>query len=231
MDLEIDLNAVASRLSSPKPADRMVGLVQLRQVPSEIAVPLILKVVEDEHQQVRSFAVFALGLKPTDASLSKLLEIVSTDPDYGVRADAAGALGYLGDVRAFESLVRAFYEDVEWLVQFSAIVALGNLKDGRAYDLLMYALQMQDSLMHQAAIAALGEIADPRCVDRILQFAQSEDWLVRQRLAMALATLPSPKTRSALEYLAKDPNDSVAAAALSSLREVQEQLDLNSPEA
>ncbi|MGQ9837093.1 MAG: HEAT repeat domain-containing protein [Cyanobacteriota bacterium] len=215
------LQQIAQQLKSERPADRMVALAHLREVPDEDAVPLILQVVDDENLQVRSLAVFALGVKQTEASLPKLLEILTQDPDYGIRADAAGALGYLGDPRAFEALVRAFYEDVEWLVRFSAAVALGNLKDPRAFEVLMRALDAPEVLLQQAAIAALGEVGDLRALDRILEFAQSEDWLVRQRLAQALGNLPSAKSVSALNYLSKDPHDSVAAAALDSLRRLQ----------
>ncbi|MGF1576098.1 MAG: HEAT repeat domain-containing protein [Cyanophyceae cyanobacterium] len=224
MSLEINVNVddIAAKLDSPRSADRMVALASLRQVPDTLAVPLILKVINDDNLQVRSMAVFALGVKHSEVSLPKLLEILETADDYGIRADAAGALGYLGDPRAFEALVRAFYEDVEWLVRFSAAVSLGNLRDPRAYDVLTRALRDGDTLMQQATIAALGEIGDPRCLDHILAHAQSEDWLVRQRLAQALGNISTDKSRSALDYLSKDPHDNVAAAALHSLRRLDE---------
>jgi len=76
-------------------------------VPSVEAVPLIKKVLNDEILQIRSMAVFALGIKHTDECYPQFWYACSTDPDYGIRADAAGALGY-GDQRAFEPLVRAF---------------------------------------------------------------------------------------------------------------------------
>lgn len=216
--MAVDLAEVSAKLESDRPADRMLALAQLREVPDADAVPLIMKVIDDKHQQVRSWAVFALGVKKAESSLQVLLDIMETDPDYGVRADAAGALGYLGDIRAFEPLVRAFYEDVEWLVRFSAAVSLGNLGDARAFDVLIEALEAPETLVKQAAIAALGEVGDVRAVEPILNFVQSEDWLVRQRLAQALGNLPGDKSQSALEYLAKDSHDSVAAAALDSLR-------------
>ncbi|MEO0801441.1 MAG: HEAT repeat domain-containing protein [Cyanobacteria bacterium J06642_2] len=217
--MTVDLAEIAAKLESDRPADRMLALARLRDVPDADAVPLILKAIDDKHQQVRSWAVFALGVKKTETSFPVLLRIMESDEDYGVRADAAGALGYLGDVRAFEPLVRAFYEDVEWLVRFSAAVSLGNLGDARAFDVLIEALGAPETLICQAAIAALGEIGDLRAVEPILNFAQDEDWLVRQRLAQALGNLPSDKSRRALEYLAKDPHDNVAAAALHSLRQ------------
>ncbi|OUC12825.1 MAG: phycocyanin alpha phycocyanobilin lyase [Alkalinema sp. CACIAM 70d] len=207
------LEQISRRLESPSVKDRKLALAALREVPPEDAVPLIKKVIHDENQQVRSMAVFSLGLKPTEECLSILVKVLQTEPDYGVRADAAGALGYLEDVRAFEPLVRAFYEDTEWLVRFSAAVALGNLKDPRARDVLVQALSSPEVVLHQAAIAALGEIQAIDAVDEILRFAQAEDWLVRQRLAEALGNLPTEKSLSALKYLAKDSNPSVAEAA------------------
>jgi HEAT repeat protein len=213
-----DLEEISRQLDSENSRDRMLALASLREVPAQDAVPLIKKVLNDDNLQVRSMAVFALGIKATDECYPILLQLLETDPDYGIRADAAGAMGYLGDIRALEPLCRAFYEDTDWLVRFSAAVSLGNLKDPRAYDVLVRALDSDEVVLQQAAIAALGEIGATDAVDSILQFAQSEDWLVRQRLAEALGNLPSPKTVSALNYLAKDHHSHVAEAATISLQ-------------
>jgi len=214
---EAVLAQITSQLESDNSRDRLRGLVALRDVSAEAAVPLILKVINDENLQIRSMAVFALGLKQTDVCLPTLLHILETEEDYGIRADAAGALGYLEDPKAVEPLLRAFYEDTQWLVRFSAVVSLGNIRDLRAYDALLQALDSSETVLHQASIAALGELGDSRCVDHILQFAQSEDWLTRQRLAEALGNLPTEKSRSALQYLVKDEHMQVSAAAALSL--------------
>ncbi|MCZ0900771.1 HEAT repeat domain-containing protein, partial [Microcoleus sp. HI-ES] len=139
----LSLEQIAAKLESENSADRMVALANLRNVPAAEAVPLIKKVLNDESLQVRSMAVFALGVKPTAECYPILVKLLETDPDYGIRADAAGALGYLEDIRAFDALVRAFYEDTEWLVRFSAAVSLGNLKDPRARDVLLKALDSE----------------------------------------------------------------------------------------
>jgi HEAT repeat protein len=117
-----NLEQLSVQLESPNSRDRMVALASLREVSPTEAVPLIKKVLNDTNLQVRSMAVFALGIKQTEECYPILVRLLETDPDYGIRADAAGALGYLGDPRAFESLVRAFYEDTDWLVRFSAAV-------------------------------------------------------------------------------------------------------------
>jgi HEAT repeat protein len=218
----VDLDQIANQLKSENSKDRMLALAYLKNVPAEQAAPLIKQAIHDKNLQIRSMAVFALGLKPDEDAFDILIRLLKSDPDYGIRADAAGALGYLEDPRAFETLVRAFYEDTDWLVRFSAAVALGNLKDPRAHDVLMEALKSDEVVLQQAAISAIGEIGDVDAVEAILNFAQSDDWLVRQRLAEALGNLPSPKTESALRYLEKDPHFQVAEAARISITRLQQ---------
>jgi HEAT repeat protein len=209
---------LSHQLDSPDVKDRKLALAALRDVSAQDAFPLIQKVINDPNQQVRSMAIFMMGLKPTPEAVPILIEILQTASDYGVRADAAGALGYIEDVRAFEPLVEAFETDGDWLVRFSAAVSLGNLKDPRAKPVLLRALQSPEVVIQQAAIAALGEIKAIDAVDAILGFVQSDDWLVRQRLAEALGNLDTEKSASALRYLAKDPHANVAEAATISLQ-------------
>ncbi|MGC9503790.1 HEAT repeat domain-containing protein [Baaleninema sp.] len=214
----VDLNQISTQLESENARDRLLALVSLRNVPPSEAVPLIKKVLNDEHMPLRSMAIFALGIKPTDECYDILIDLLRHDPDYGIRADAAGALGYLEDPRAFEPLVRAFLEETDWLVRFSAAVSLGNLKNPEAYSVLVRALNSQEVVLQQAAIAALGEIGATEAVEDILRFARSEDWLVRQRLADALGHLDHPKSRPALEYLQKDSHPQVSQAATVALQ-------------
>lgn len=215
------LTEIAAKLESPQLSDRMVALASLRDFAPVDVVPLIKKVLNDPILQVRSMAVFALGVKSTEECYPILVQILENDPDYGMRADAAGALGYLGDPRAFEPLSRAFYEDTQWLVRFSAAVSLGNIKDPRAEQLLTKALDSEEVVIQQAAISALGEIKAIASVDSILRFAQSTDWLVRQRLAEALGNLDTEKSRSALKYLAKDAHPQVSEASVISLQRLE----------
>ncbi len=209
----VSLADIATQLDSQNSRDRMIALASLRHVPAPEAVPLIKKVLNDDVLQIRSMAVFALGIKQTEECYPLLVQLLETETDYGLRADAAGALGYLEDPRAFEPLVRAFYEDTHWLVRFSAAVSLGNLKDPRAQTVLLAALDSEEVALQQAAIAALGEIGAVEAVDAILRFAGSSDWLVRQRLAEALGHLPTEKSRSALRFLLRDAHPHVSEAA------------------
>lgn len=212
------LEQIAAKLESGNLAERKLALVSLQKVPAADAAPLIKKVLNDENHQVRSMAIAALGRKPTADTYLVLTNMLLSDPDYGVRASAAGALGYLEDKRAFEPLLQALNDDTEWLVRFSAVVSLGNLKDDRANEALVQTLESQEVVLQQAAISALGEIGALAATDDILRFAQSDDWLTRQRLAEALGNLPSEKSKSALNFLEKDPHPQVSEAARLSLQ-------------
>lgn len=97
----MNLQEAASKIQSPNSRDRLLALASLRNATNEEAAPLILQLIQDDNLQIRSMAVFALGIKPNPQSLPTLVHILQTEPDYGIRADAAGALGYLQDPRAF----------------------------------------------------------------------------------------------------------------------------------
>jgi HEAT repeat protein len=208
-----NLDNLLRQMDSPELKDRKLALSALRPIAPDLALPIIKKGLQDENQQVRSMAIFALGLKPTDETLDILLDLLKNEPDYGVRADAAGAIGYLEDLKAFEPLNQAFYDNTHWLVKFSIVVSLGNLKDPRAKKTLLQALNSEEVVIQQAAIAALGEIGAVDAVEKILTFITATDWLIRQRLAEALGNLDTEKSRSALRYLTKDDNPNVAEAA------------------
>jgi HEAT repeat protein len=208
-----NLDAIAIQLDSVNARDRLQALTLLQSVPAVDAVPLIKKVLYDDHLPVRSLALYILARNPTDECFELLVELLGSDEDYAARAEAAAALGELGDGRAVEPLTQAFFEDPSWLVQFSVAVALGNLRDLRAKTVLRDALNRPEAVLKMAAISALGEIQDIESVDRLLQFVESEDWLIRQRLAEALGNLIVPKTEAALRYLQRDEHPQVAQAA------------------
>ena len=61
-----DLALLSQQLETGDLVERKLALAALRNVPAEQAVPLIKKVLNDQNDQVRSMAIFALGMKPTE---------------------------------------------------------------------------------------------------------------------------------------------------------------------
>ncbi|MDY7016392.1 MAG: HEAT repeat domain-containing protein, partial [Cyanobacteriota bacterium] len=84
---QIALEEIARQLESSDSRDRLLALASLRKFPPADAVPLIEKVLYDEMLPVRSMAIFALGVKPTEKCYPLLTQFLETDPDYGIRAD------------------------------------------------------------------------------------------------------------------------------------------------
>ncbi|MFM6498781.1 MAG: HEAT repeat domain-containing protein, partial [Dolichospermum sp.] len=61
----LSLELISIQLESPNLRDRMIALANLRHVSADDAVPLIKKVLDDDSLQMRSMAIFALGIKKT----------------------------------------------------------------------------------------------------------------------------------------------------------------------
>ena len=223
-DLPPALELLSQQVQSPNLKTRIMAMLELQKasMPAPTAFPLLQRALNDEAEQVRGMAAFALGIKPVSESLALLIQVMETDSDYNVRAMAAGALGYLGDRQALEALSHTFFEDTNWLVQFSAAVALGNLKDPKAIGVLLKALESDQSLLQEAAVMAIGEIGAVDQVEQILTFVSSDDWMMRKRVAEALGNLPSEQSHSALNYLSQDANPQVADAATLALKQLAE---------
>ena len=75
------LEQLTAQLESDNLRDRMVALANLREVPAVDAVPLIKKVLTDKNLQLRSMAVFALGIKQTEECYPILVRSLESDPD------------------------------------------------------------------------------------------------------------------------------------------------------
>lgn len=85
-------------------------------------------------------------------------------------------------------------------------------------DLLATALDGATAPGPRAAyVSALGNAGDPSQITRITRHARDEDASVRRSVASALRKTSQPSARSTLVTLAKDSNEEVQVAALSSL--------------
>ena len=79
--MSLSLEQISSQLDSENSRDRMIALASLRNVSAEDAVPLIKKVLNDKSLQIRSMAVFALGLKPTEECYPILVKLLESEKE------------------------------------------------------------------------------------------------------------------------------------------------------
>ncbi|WP_218080852.1 HEAT repeat domain-containing protein [Anthocerotibacter panamensis] len=202
------MEELRQQLQNPDLGNRIRGILALRPLAPEEAIPLLELVLGDPSARVRYSAVSMLGQKPTPQTRVLLTEALFHDPEFDVRAQAAASLGDLGDPEAFEDLAQAYREDPQELVRFSVVAALGELGDPRAFDILTDALS-QGGLQEEAAIMALGQLPLPQVVPALIPYLTHPEWQLRLRAVQALGTIGSTESLAALQGL-HDENPHVA---------------------
>ena len=103
----MEIEQIKAYLNSEDSQDRLKGLTELRNVETELAVPLLLTKIKDKEFLVRSFVAMGLGRKRNSESFAALLELIKCDRDPNVRAEAANSLSFYGQVAATHLLVSA----------------------------------------------------------------------------------------------------------------------------
>ncbi len=121
------------------------------------STPQLIKLLEDENEEVRNFSAVMLGDIGRREAVEALIRALG-DPDMNVRHSVAEALGKIGDRAAIPPLVNSLKSDF-WL-QFAAITALGNIGDHQATPYLHEILE--DEIWSAPVVDALCKIGDPR---------------------------------------------------------------------
>jgi len=121
------------------------------------AIPKLIKLLEDENEEVRNFSAVMLGDIGRREAVEALIRALG-DEDMNVRHSVAEALGKIGDQAAIPPLVNSLKCDF-WL-QFAAITALGNIGDHQAAPHLLEILE--DEIWSEPVVDALCKIGDPR---------------------------------------------------------------------
>lgn len=213
----VSSEAIAQLLQSADYGDRLGALNQVRRLPSEQALPLLLQAAADSNARVRYAAVSQVastGHVDPARSLTLLRDRLLNDSEADVQAAAADAIGALQLTEAYDDLAAHYHRTTEWLVKFSIVAVLGELQEPRAFELLTEAVTSPIELVQTAAITALGELGDTRAVSLLIPFAVHDDWQVRLRVAQALNRFRAvPETGPVLAKLAQDTAAPVAQAA------------------
>jgi HEAT repeat protein len=117
------------------------------------AVPKLIRLLEDENEEVRNFSTVMLGNIGRQEAVAPLIRALK-DPDANVRHGAAEALGRIGSHGALGPLIELLEEDF-W-EQYAAITALGEMGDKRA---VTYLLKLaDDELLQEPVNEALAKI-------------------------------------------------------------------------
>ncbi|OUC15320.1 MAG: phycocyanobilin lyase [Alkalinema sp. CACIAM 70d] len=203
---------------------RLKAISALKTYASEVAVPILLRSVEDREFLVRTFVAMGLGQKNTAESFAALLQMMKLDDTPSVRAEAANSLSLFGRV-AVSHLVQAFVQDDHWLVRRSILAAIAELDCPEDfYEVCLQGLAGQDATVYESSIDGLGLLAQTskrsEALEQLLELYRSQDVRTRQRVAYALKRFDDCQAKRTLIELRQDPDYRVVAAALEELLEV-----------
>lgn len=122
--LEACCEALESAVRNDDNADLRNGAMEVLVRFGPPAVPKLVKLLEDDNEEVRNFSTVMLGEIGSRKAVDSLIRLLR-DADANVRHGAAEALGKIGDRRAVQSLLSLLQGDA-W-DKLYATAALGKL--------------------------------------------------------------------------------------------------------
>ncbi|AFZ20412.1 HEAT repeat domain-containing protein [Allocoleopsis franciscana] len=220
----MDLNQIETNLQNSDFQYRLKAISALKDYPPDVAVPLLIRHIQDPEFLVRTFVARELGRQKTSESFASLLQIMKFDNTPNVRAEAANSLSLFGEVSA-SHLVQTFFRDDHWLVRRSILAALVEMNcSEEVLEVCGQGLAGDDAAVQEASIDALGALAGSRqseaALCQLLTLKNSGAEYIRVQVAYALKRFNAPEARDALSQLRKDTDHRVVGAAMEDLLKV-----------
>ena len=202
------------------------ALDRLAQVPADLAIPLLARLLDSGDFMHRRMAVMGLGNHQVEASFQLLAGVITNDKDPNVMGEAANAIVDFGDYlryskaeRAIPLLVDLFKRTDNWLVRQSIIPLL---IDTNSYAELLttaeIAIADDTQSVKEVGILALGSLLNSpfqaQALPLLLALTHNPSWRNRWRATIALQSLQNSATKAAIAQLQQDEHFRVVAAAL-----------------
>jgi HEAT repeat protein len=217
-ELPINLVQLEQDLCSRAINKQKAALDQLIQVPADLAIPILARLLKSSDFIQRRIAVMGLGNYRVDESFQLLADVITSDLDPNVMGEAANSIVDFGD-RAIPLLVRLFRNTNSWLVRQSIIPLL---IDTNYYSELLtiaeIAISDETQSVKEVGILALGQLLNSpvgeRALQLLLDLCKDPVWRNRWRATIALQGLQNSVTKAAIAQLQQDEHFRVVAAAL-----------------
>ena len=214
----MEINQIKAYLDSPNPQNRMKAIVELRNHPANVVVPLLKQRMYDKEFVIRSFVAMGLGYKLTDEGFNILLNLIENDGDPNVKAEAANSLAKYGE-KAIPYLIELFRTESHWLLRQSIFAAIEEMGSPDVFlQLSKWGLEGDDLTVKLASISYLrklkGTPLESEAINILVELSSSEIVAIRAQVARVLGIFEAPKARAALVQLRDDSNHRVVAATL-----------------
>jgi HEAT repeat protein len=194
------------------------ALDRLAQVPADLAVPLLARLLESSDFMHRRMAVMGLGNHRVEDSFQLLSGVITNDKDPNVMGEAANAIIDFGD-RAIPLLVALFKKTDNWLVRQSIIPLLIDTNfHAELLTTAEIAIADDTQSVKEVGILALGSLLttplQAQALPLLLALCHDPSWRNRWRATIAIQSLQNPATKQAIAQLQQDEHFRVVAAAL-----------------
>ena len=214
----MEINQIKTYLDSPNAQNRIKAIVELRNYPANVVVPLLKQRMYDKEFVIRSFVAMGLGYKLTDEGFDILLNLIENDGDPNVKAEAANSLAKYGE-KAIPHLIELFRTESHWLLRQSIFAAIEEMGSPDVFlQLSKWGLEGDDLTVKLASISYLrklrGTPLEPEAINLLLELSTSEIVAIRAQVARVLGIFEDSKARATLVQLRDDTHHRVVAATL-----------------
>ncbi|MDD4004104.1 MAG: HEAT repeat domain-containing protein [Elusimicrobiaceae bacterium] len=176
------------------------------------AVLILLDILKNEKDPLRSRAASALGQIGDPAAIKPLLQAMSSPGDWQLQAAAAAALGEL-QYKPAAPVIIDLYKNANLAAKITLARALGTLKSTEAVSALGAGAADSDLRVKLTAIAALKEIGSPDAGVFLVPALGDAEPSIRAAAADALAKCSAENQLPDLEKYAGTEKDEAVKAA------------------
>ena len=153
---------------------RREALEQLRGIPGEVSINLLLNAMEDTSWRIRNAAIdILIEEHPIDTYIQGLTNLLYREENAGARNSAIEALVRL-NTKATPFLIEAFNTPNKDVRKF-IIDVLGGFTDSRSLPLMLNALKDDDENVRATAIEHIGKVGESSVVDALITIIESDD--------------------------------------------------------
>lgn len=206
---------VARALSSADPSERRTAAQKLRDLPPELARPLVKKALSDADVEVRVQAAAAASQLKLEGSGDLVIPWLS-ETDSRLRLAACDVILAAPTARAVTALGRVL-ADQSPQVRLAAAHAMGASSSPDAVSPLLGHLDDNAPEVRGEVARALGRLGDARAVLPLVSKVQDSSAEVRRRVARALGELGDQRAVSALVLALTDASLDVRLEAVRAL--------------
>ena len=203
---------------------RCNGLVAIERIRSELSLPFLLELLEDEYMTIRKLAVKCLGKIAIPKAKDYLLKLIDSD-DTEMRLAVLEALACVGGEGLIEVFVEAL-NDENWLVQRQALKGIGRLRDPEFREVLLNF--MPGTELEEDYIKCVAVYRDPSFVKGLMKRMQGEVTVPRlQSLIYAIGEVEGFEESSCLLPFLEHPNWQLQKEAVDALGKLKSKDAIN----